>query len=150
MYASTSSEKSTHYPIHLMVFFIILFENQGFDVFTKIECKFILNPPRFMLCSNKKLFNTIINTKFYYTNTYPHNKLYTCLGKEMATVADLILQNPIMSSNDYLWTEYHVRCLDCFSSHSSSKENDTENIDILCTNGYCSNFYIQSNDRPKR
>ena len=68
----------------------------------------------------------------------------------MATAADLILQKAIMSNTDHHWTEYHVRCLDCFSTHSSSKQSDTDNIDVLCTNGFCNNFHTQSNDRSKR
>lgn len=69
---------------------------------------------------------------------------------EMAIMADVILPKPFMTNNYNHWTEYHIRCLDCFPGHASSEGNDTDNIDILCTNGYCNNFYIQSNDRPTR
>ena len=68
----------------------------------------------------------------------------------METTADVILHKAIMENTHNYWTEYHVKCLDCFSAHSSSKENDIDNIDTLCSNGYCNNFTIQSNDRHTR
>ena len=68
----------------------------------------------------------------------------------MAQIVDAFSGIEIMSKNDNRWTEDHVRCLDCFSFYSSSVANDTEDIDMLCRNGYCSDFYAISNNRLKR
>ena len=58
--------------------------------------------------------------------------------REIAAVFIVMMQHQIRNNNITSWTENQLRCLDCFSLLSTSKEENIENS--LCNPGICDEY----------